>query len=148
MNQSAASVQSAGSARFDPLTFRAGRRRLKLLGWIVLWGGFLLMTSDFTTGFPTPLTGPRVLIIWGPVLAFGVWLLVQGYRIPFREVLLLADAHGHRLDVPTIMRELYVSPAVAEHILDSAVKRFGHKVVTVAPDPETKVKIYTFYPPL
>lgn len=144
----APATETNGSSCFDGAAFRAARRRLKSLGWLLVWGGFVLMTLDFETGFPTPMRGPRVMTIWLPVIGWGVWLLAQGYRLPLREVLLLADRYDHRLDIPTLMRELYVSPEAAERILDAAVKRFGHQVVTVAADPTTRVKIYTFYPPL
>ena len=79
----------SGGAGFSLVAFKKGRRRKRLCGTIVFWGGLALLILDMMTTFPTPVRG-QYAVWWLLVVALGAVLWMTAKRLPLEETIEVA----------------------------------------------------------
>ena len=105
-------------AGFSPIEFGKGRRRKRLAGIILFWGGLALLVLDMTTSFPTPVRG-QYAAWWLPVMAAGTGLWLLAKRLPLEEAIIVAKYCRGELTVTDLTGELNVTIGTAERILEA-----------------------------
>lgn len=102
--------------------FRQSRRRKRLTGAGMFWGGLVLLAIDMNTDFPTPVHG-KYAAWWLIVVAVGVGLWIAAKRLPLEEAIEVAKYCRGELNVPDLAQELYVTFDTAERILAALVRK-------------------------
>lgn len=86
---------------FSLIAFKKDRRRKRLVGVVLFWGGLALLVLDMTTTFPTPLQG-QYAVWWLLVVALGAGLWMASKRLTLEE----ADQGALRTRAPSSPVEL------------------------------------------
>lgn len=112
------------SVGFSLNEFRRGRRRMRILGKVLFWGGLALVLLDMSTPFPTPMRG-QYAVWWLIVVAAGVGFWLSAKRLPLEQTLEVAKYCHGELKVTDLTSELNVTLGTAEKIL-AALSRKGY----------------------
>ena len=109
-------------AGFSLIDFRKGRRRKRLAGILLFWGGLALLLLDMTTTFPTPVRG-QYATWWVLVVAAGMGLWLSAKRLPLEETIEVAKYCRGELTVTDLTSELNVTIGTAERILEALARK-------------------------
>ena len=109
-------------AGFSLIDFRKGRRRKRLAGIVLFWGGLALLVLDMTTSFPTPVRG-QYAAWWLVVVAAGTGLWLSAKRLPLEETIEVAKYCRGELTVTDLTSELNVTIGTAERILEALARK-------------------------
>ena len=107
---------------FSLIDFRKGRRRKRLAGMALFWGGLALLVLDMTTSFPTPMRG-QYAASWLVVVATGTGLWISAKRLPLEETIEVAKYCRGELTVTDLTSELNVTIGTAERILEALARK-------------------------
>ncbi len=107
---------------FSLIDFRKGRRRKRLAGMALFWGGLALLVLDMTTSFPTPMRG-QYAAWWLVVVATGMGLWISAKRLPLEETIEVAKYCRGELTVTDLTSELNVTIGTAERILEALARK-------------------------
>jgi len=110
------------SAGFSLIDFRKGRRRKRLAGIVLFWGGLALLVLDMTTMFPTPVRG-QYAAWWLLVVAAGTGVWLSAKRLPLEETIEVAKYCRGELTVTDLTGELNVTLGTAERILEALARK-------------------------
>ena len=90
----------------------------------MFWLGLLLLMTDMTTNFPTPVKGQYGLY-WLVVVVAGAWFWIASKRLPLEETIEIArePMFFGELRVTELTGELNISLETAERILDALVRK-------------------------
>ena len=114
-------------AGFSLIDFRKGRRRKRLAGIVLFWGGLALLVLDMTTSFPTPVRG-QYAAWWLVVVAAGTGLWLSAKRLPLEETIEVAKYCRGELTVTDLTSELKVTIGTAERILEALARKGYAKI--------------------
>lgn len=109
---------------FSLIAFKKSRRRKRLWGIVLVWGGLALLILDMMTTFPTPVRG-QYAVWWLLVVALGAALWMTAKRLPLEETIEVAKYCRGELKVTDLTSELNVTLDTAERIL-MALTRKGY----------------------
>ena len=114
----------SSGACFSLTAFKKGRRRKRLCGIALFWGGLALLILDMMTSFPTPIRG-QYAVWWVLVVALGAALWMISKRLPLEETIEVAKYCHGELKVTDLTGELNVTLDTAVRIL-TALARKGY----------------------
>jgi len=109
---------------FSLIAFKRSRRRKRLGGIVLFWGGIAMLMLDMATPFPTPMRG-QFAAWWLIVIAVGAAFWMSSKRLPLEETIEVAKYCRGELKVPDLTSELNVTIDTAERIL-VALERKGY----------------------
>ena len=109
-------------AGFSLIDFKKDRRRKRLAGIVLFWGGLVLLVLDMTTTFPTPVRG-QYAAWWLVVVAAGTGLWLSAKRLPLEETVEVAKYCRGELAVTDLTGELNVTIGTAERILEALARK-------------------------
>lgn len=109
---------------FSLIEFKRGRRRKRMAGILLFWGGIAMLMLDMATPFPTPMRG-QFAAWWLIVIAVGAAFWITSKRLPLEETIEVAKYCRGELKVPDLTSELNVTLDTAERIL-CALERKGY----------------------
>ena len=107
---------------FSLIQFRKDRRRRRLAGIGMFWGGLAMLMIDMTTSFPTPLRG-KFAAWWLVVIAAGAVVWIGSKRLPLEQAIEVAKYCHGELRVTDLTAELNVTIDTAERILRKLEKK-------------------------
>ena len=106
------------------IAFKKSRRRKRLCGIVLFWGGLAVLILDMMTSFPTPVRG-QYAVWWVLVVALGAALWMASKRLPLEEAIEVSKYCRGELKVTDLTSELNVTLNTAERIL-AALTRKGY----------------------
>jgi len=109
---------------FSLIAFKNARRRKRLWGTVLFWGGVAVLILDMMTSFPTPVRG-QYAVWWMLVVALGAALWMTSKRLPLEEAIEVSKYCRGELKVTDLTSELNVTLDTAERIL-AALTRKGY----------------------
>ncbi len=109
---------------FSLIAFKRSRRRKRVGGVVLFWGGLALFMLDMTTTFPTPMQG-QFAAWWLIVIAVGAAFWITSKRLPLEETIEVAKYCHGELKVTDLTSELNVTLDTSERIL-VALERKGY----------------------
>ena len=123
---------------FSLIEFKESRRRKRLCGVVLFWGGLAVLILDMMTSFPTPVRG-QYAVWWLLVVALGAALWMMSNRLPLKEAIEVSKCFHGELKVTDLTSELNVTLDTTEKIL-AALARKGYAKIEDRPD--TRVWIF------
>jgi len=123
---------------FSLIAFKKDRRRKRLCGVVLFWGGLAVLILDMMTSFPTPVRG-QYAVWWLLVVALGAALWMTSKRLPLEEAIEVSKYCQGELKVTDLTSELNVTLDTAEKIL-AALARKGYAKIEDRPD--TRVWVF------
>ena len=109
---------------FSLIAFKNSRRRKRLYGIVLFWGGLAVLILDMLTSFPTPVRG-QYAVWWVLVVALGAALWMTSKRLPLEEAIEVSKYCHGELKVTDLTSELNVTLDTSERIL-TALGRKGY----------------------
>ncbi len=107
---------------FSLIQFRKDRRRKRLAGIGMFWGGLAMLMLDMTTSFPTRVHGAYASW-WVLVIAAGAVVWIASKRLPLEQTIEVAKYCYGELRVTDLTAELNVTIDTAERILRKLEKK-------------------------
>ena len=117
-------VSKGKAMGFSLIAFKRGRRRKRIGGIVLFWGGLAMLMLDMATSFPTPMRG-QFAAWWLIVIAAGAAFWITATRLPLEETIEVAKYCRGELKVTDLTSELDVTIDTAERIL-VALERKGY----------------------
>ena len=112
---------------FSLIAFKKSRRRKRLYGIVLFWGGLAVLILDMMTSFPTPVRG-QYAVWWALVVALGAALWMTSKRLPLEEAIEVSKYCRGELKVTDLTSELNVTLDTAERILGALTRKGYAKI--------------------
>ncbi len=112
---------------FSLIAFKKSRRRNRLYGIVLFWGGLALLILDMMTSFPTPVRG-HYAVWWVLVVALGAALWMTSKRLPLEETIEVSKYCRGELKVTDLTSELNVTLDTAERVLKALTRKGYAKI--------------------
>jgi len=107
---------------FSLIQFRKNRRRKRMAGIVLFWGGLAMLVVDMTTNFPTPVHGAYAAW-WVLVIVGGAVLWLAAKRLPLEQTIEVSKYCHGELRVTDLTAELNVTIDTAERILQKLERK-------------------------
>ena len=93
-----------------------------MISWGLILGG-VIVYLDAGWRFPIWLTGIWAFALGTPLIVIGLIRLIDSYKLPIRESLLLAGLRDGKLSAPALSLGLDITLETSEQILDHLARK-------------------------
>ncbi|HEY9509324.1 MAG TPA: MarR family transcriptional regulator [Verrucomicrobiae bacterium] len=107
---------------FDSRGFHRRRRRLKIIGLVLILAGVFTIL-DMVSTIPIPLTGMRAIFAGVVLLIFGFLAVYHGYKLPLAEAIELIHGNGRGITASELVHQMRVDRATATRIIDALIRK-------------------------